>query len=307
MQHKDAVGGTLKSADPGLTGVNPTASIEAWVINPSIPGEETIVSWGHRNGPDGSNMSFNYGFDARWGAIGHWGAPDIGWDGNIAHNTPLGGSPPGVPAAGEWHHLVYTFDGATQKIYIDGVLKNSENIGLNTWPVPPITIAGQLEDDAGNVTGGLRGSLTIGRLRIHQEALTAGNVANNYSTEKADFTGVASFATVAPTHRYRFANAAGAAPDESPILDSIGTAHGTVQGANATFTGSRDNSRWFFRYGSLYRPTQRPPFLAQFRYRRLWPDHTGRLEQNHRDPAMVSHVGLGFQRHRSWRWRVYRR
>src|SRR6266487_3397417 len=110
LQHKDMVGGVLKSADPGLTGVNPTASIEAWVLNPSIPGEETIVSWGHRNGPDGSNMSFNYGYDARWGAVGHWGSPDIGWD-SCCNSS--GGSPPGVPAAGEWHHLVYTFDGTT--------------------------------------------------------------------------------------------------------------------------------------------------------------------------------------------------
>lgn len=236
MIHKDMAGGTLVSADAGLTGVNPTASIEAWVLNPSIPGEETIVAWGHRNGGDGQNMSFNYGYDARWGAVGHWGGADIGWD-SCCNST--GGSPPGVPAAGAWHHLVYTFDGTTQRIYVDGVLKNSENIGLNTYTAPPITIAGQLEDDAGNVTGGLRGSLTIGRLRIHQEALSAAQVANNFGFEAADFTGAASFATMAPIHRYRFANASGGAPSGSVVTDSIGTAHGTVRGAGGTFTGSR--------------------------------------------------------------------
>ncbi|HEU0008367.1 MAG TPA: LamG-like jellyroll fold domain-containing protein, partial [Verrucomicrobiae bacterium] len=238
LQHKDMVGGVLKSADPGLTGVNPTASIEAWVLNPSIPGEETIVAWGHRgpNTPDGSNMSFNYGYDARWGAVGHWGSPDIGWD-SCCNTT--GGSPPGVPAAGEWHHLVYTFDGTTQRIYIDGVLKNSEAISLITFPLPAITIGGQLLDDASTVEPALRASMTIGRIRIHQEALTAANVANNYNFEKADFTGVASYVDVAPIHRYRFANPAGPGPDESSITDSIGTAHGTVQGNGALFTGTR--------------------------------------------------------------------
>src|SRR5690606_31909411 len=44
-------------APAGLTGVDPTRTIEAWVLNPSIPDEETIVSWGRRGGPDGSNMS----------------------------------------------------------------------------------------------------------------------------------------------------------------------------------------------------------------------------------------------------------
>ena len=96
-----------------------------------------------------------------------------------------------------------------------------------------------MEDDAGNVTGGLRGSLTIGRIRIHQEALTAANVANNYSFEAADFTGAASFVTMLPVHRYKFSNAAGPVPDESTITDSIGTAHGKLQGDGATSTGTR--------------------------------------------------------------------
>ena len=35
---------------------------------------ETIVAWGRRGGPDGSNMSFNYGANALFGAVGHWGS-----------------------------------------------------------------------------------------------------------------------------------------------------------------------------------------------------------------------------------------
>jgi len=42
-----------------------------------------------------------------------------------------------------------------------------------------------------------------------------------------------------PTHRYSFANPAGAATDGSVVADSVGTADGTVRGAGATFTGTR--------------------------------------------------------------------
>ena len=100
-------------APAGLTGLDPTRTIEAWVFNPSIPDEETIVSWGHRGGPDGSNMSFNYGAHGAYGAVGHWGGADIGW----VDNDP---GTAGAPAAMQWHHLVYTFDGTTTRVYSDG-------------------------------------------------------------------------------------------------------------------------------------------------------------------------------------------
>src|SRR4029078_9825985 len=81
MQHVVAAGGALILPPSGLVGIDPTRSIEVWTFNPAIADEETLLSWGHRGGPDGSNMSFNYGGNAQFGAVGHWGAagPDLGW------------------------------------------------------------------------------------------------------------------------------------------------------------------------------------------------------------------------------------
>ncbi len=85
-------------------------SIEVWVLNPEIADEETMVSWGHRDGPDGSNFAINYGSSTYYGAAGHWGW-DLGWE---EENR--------VPLSNVWHHIVYTYNGGTRfRVYVDGV------------------------------------------------------------------------------------------------------------------------------------------------------------------------------------------
>ncbi len=238
LQHLSAAGGSPVIAPEGLTGDSPTRSIEVWAFNPQVAGEETLVSWGRRGGPDGSNMSFNYGSDFRWGAVGHWGNPDIGWN-----------SAGGSPAAGQWHHLVYTFDGTTTRVYSDGVLANAEIVGggrINTHPDTPINIGAQMEGDAVTVTGGLRFSGNIARVRVHDDVLTPAQVKNNYDFEKAAFINpeppppiAAERLTKSPIHRYSFSEPAAANAAGLEFRDSIGTAHGRVLGEGTAFTGSR--------------------------------------------------------------------
>jgi hypothetical protein len=142
-------------------------SIEVWAYNPAIAAEETLVSWSHRGGPEGSNMSFNYGADASYGAVGHWGSPDLGWS--------------GAPAAGQWHYLVYTFDGVnTDKVYADGLLKNSETVTLSVYPDFPIRIASQANTAGDDFDLGQALSGYIAMVRVHTAALSAADVANNF-------------------------------------------------------------------------------------------------------------------------------
>ncbi|MBN1419605.1 MAG: hypothetical protein JXP34_12580 [Planctomycetes bacterium] len=166
----------LDATPAGLVGLDPSRSIEAWVYNPAIADEETILSWSHRGGPCGSNMSFNYGGNAAFGAIGHWCDPDIGWG--------------TVPAAGEWHHLVYTYDGMTTRMYADGVETASETLGLgviNTHADSKITVAAQTEADGVTLNTALVGTLSIGRVRIHDGVLTPAQIQHNYEEEKNDY------------------------------------------------------------------------------------------------------------------------
>jgi regulation of enolase protein 1 (concanavalin A-like superfamily) len=174
----NSFGGARIVPPAGLVGLDPTRSIEVWAFNPSIADEETLLSWGHRGGPAGSNMSFNYGLNAAFGAIGHWDAPDIGW--NV------------TPAANQWHHLVYTYDGTTTRVYADGVLMNSEILGagvINTYANTSIQLAAQLEADGVTVTSALRGSLMLAKVRIHDGVLTPAQVLNNFNLERPQFTG----------------------------------------------------------------------------------------------------------------------
>ena len=246
LQLADAAGGSLILPPAGLVGEDPSRSIEVWALNPAVAGEETLVSWGRRGGPDASNMSFNYGSDFRWGALGHWGSPDLGWNNN-------GGN----PEANKWHHLVYTLEPnattgqTTSRVYADGALANIEIFPaavFNTHPDTSIQIGAQLEANGTDVTAGLRFSGTIARVRIHNGVLTPAQVAANYNAEKAAFIDPAPVVVPpvqqerlvgGPTHRYSFSEAANATPEGLEFRDSVGTAHGVVVGPGAEFTGSR--------------------------------------------------------------------
>lgn len=231
MQLVGLLGGAVTPPPDGIVGANRTTTIEAWTYNDNVLNEETILSWGRRGGPDGSNMSFNYGWDTRWGAVGHWGAPDIGWNN-------AGGNPP----AGKWHHLVYTYDGTTTRVYSDGVLANQETLALNTHVNTAINLATQLDADGVTPTAGLRGSLSLGRVRIHDGVLSDAQVLANYNTERSAFVDpVVTPAVLSgpPAHRWSFNEPATNNAADLAFLDSVGTAHGTVRGTNAQFTGTR--------------------------------------------------------------------
>ena len=175
---------TGPAVPPFLTG-NASHTIDAWILNPTAADEETVFAWGHRGGPDGSNVSFNHGLNAAFGAVGHWGAPDIGW-----------GDPTNV-VQGQWTYVAYTYDSSslTTTVYSDGVQANTETLAapLNTWAVDgqgrplPFRLASQTDAD-GNATAGLRGSMTIAKVRVYGVALTESQIASNYTTEVGFFT-----------------------------------------------------------------------------------------------------------------------
>ena len=155
------------AAPPGVTGGG-DRSIEVWVLNPSLSGEDSMVAWGHRGGPDASNLAFNFGSNNTFGAAGHWGAPDLGWN--------------GAPTPGVLHHLAYTYDGTTARVYADGVEKNSRDVALNTHGLATDTINLIAQN---NAAGGLEfidsNGMNIAVVRVHGGALSASQVLQNFN------------------------------------------------------------------------------------------------------------------------------
>ncbi len=156
---------------------NSPRSIIAWVYNPELASEETVISWGKRGGPDGTNMSFNHGFHNNFGAIGHWGGggPDIGWN----PNTQVEDDEPNVLGDAEadiWTHIAYTQTGSNTKVFTNGVLTNEEAADLDTHAGTAILVGAQREDDGTTVTDPLKGSLTIGNVRIFEGAISDADI-----------------------------------------------------------------------------------------------------------------------------------
>lgn len=91
---------------------NNSFTVSAWVNNPEIGESECLVSWAGRGGPDAATAQVNYGTHPRFGAVGHWGFADMGFNGK-------------VPEAEQWHHLAVVFDGVVERVYVDGTLVNA--------------------------------------------------------------------------------------------------------------------------------------------------------------------------------------
>ena len=172
-----------------LTGTN-AHTIEAWIYNPDSTPEETTFAWGRRGGgPDGSNLSFNHGTDAAFGAVGHWGAgPDLSW----------GNSPTGGVAIGRWTYVAYTYQPTNGAMiaYKDGGMANYEvsNPRLNVHEYLtlgtrlPFRVGSQNEAN-GTPTATLRGGMTIAILRVFETVFDSTTITNRFAAE-ADAFGV---------------------------------------------------------------------------------------------------------------------
>ncbi len=143
-------------------------TLEVWAYNPAITTEETMVSLGDRSGTR-KDCAFNFGNAAGWGAVTHFN-DDLSWGGK------------GPPAAGAWHHLVYTYDGNTNvQIYVDGAPWNADTLaGVLVTPTgDPINIGCQRPSSGGGIPGQLFSGY-INAVRVWGGVMPASQVASNF-------------------------------------------------------------------------------------------------------------------------------
>lgn len=157
-------------------------SVEVWMYNPTVDFDmESMVAWGHRGGPNGTNVSFGCGNDVNWGAVAAWGTPgpDIGW----------GMEPTGAPPTNQWLHLVYTYsydavgNTSTISVYDNGVRMNSEVTTGQCIPhAGTINLCAQnLTDPPSDLFMDEWGMLSLANIRVHGGVLTDEQIVQNYN------------------------------------------------------------------------------------------------------------------------------
>ena len=233
-------------AGPGVpltfSGNNAARTFEVWAYNPTIEAEETLLAIGRRGGPGGTNYSLNYGSSPLFGAFGGWTDQyDAGWG--------------LLPAAGQWHHLVMTFDGAFTRFYSDGQLMNYERPGaLNTYQTNPsaallpFIVGGQGNAASPFAPQGFNSGLSIAKVRVHDTVLTPAQIAAQFAAEQTQFdvpaaltlrAGVATYLPGEPVIlTYATANAASAtiSPGPGAVTPGTGTVVVNPSGGPVTYT-----------------------------------------------------------------------
>ncbi len=107
----------LTKKAPASLDWNSPYTVSAWVYNPEIGPGECLMTWTSReNMLQSSYSALMYG-NGHYGAVAHGdGAVDLPYK--------------EVPAKGKWHHIVLTFDGMLENIYVDGKLNTQSPISL---------------------------------------------------------------------------------------------------------------------------------------------------------------------------------
>jgi hypothetical protein len=168
---------------PGIEG-DGDRSIEAWVADINdIPSSQVIIAWGHR--AEAQSCCFSYGTRNTFGALIHYGDDyDVPWGNNFDAPKVDGERVPGdeVPELGTLHHLVYTYEGTTVNLYVDGQLVVTRELAgpLQTSPGLPINLFVQnYRADGGFHNNSLPASLLVNSIRVHDGVLTDAQVLNN--------------------------------------------------------------------------------------------------------------------------------
>ena len=100
-------------APSGITGSG-DYSVVFWAYKTSLVPEMPVLSWAARNGSAGACAGFNFGNLVNTGAATHGTDPF-----DLAFGFPK-------PSANMWRQIAITYDGVTEKCYLDGTLSATE-------------------------------------------------------------------------------------------------------------------------------------------------------------------------------------
>lgn len=149
---------TLDKSVPKSLAWNGSYTVATWVKNPEIANEgEIIASWCDR-----TEFNLANSYNALAYNSGNYGA-GVHLDGHFDMKFNK------IPEANKWHYIVLTFDGVVEKVYVDGILDNSQNMLLSSAiDKAKIIIGGS---DIGENFSGLMASLRLYDYALNHEDL----------------------------------------------------------------------------------------------------------------------------------------
>jgi len=142
---------------------NASYTLSLWVNNPEIDRIEPLFSWS-RPGHDLTLATVGFGSDPARGAVQHGGWADMSF--------------PQMPEKDRWHHIVVTFDGYMERLYVDGKLAKAQNKMLFVRRADRFSIGGS----AGDFFSGY-----LANLHMERRAWTAAEVARHFTENRADY------------------------------------------------------------------------------------------------------------------------
>jgi len=156
----------LDKSVPKSLAWNGSYTVATWVKNPEVDKEgEFLASWCDRNQYNLANSYNALAYNS-----GHYGvAPHL--DGHFDMRYKK------LPEPNKWHYIVLTFDGVVEKIYVDGVLDNSQNMMLSSAINKAKIIIGA--SDVGENYSGYMASL-----QMYDYALTNEEVVKHFKETK---------------------------------------------------------------------------------------------------------------------------
>lgn len=191
---------------------NDPRTIEVWSLNPGFGPMDSIISLG-RDGTRTQAVITHANQNSSSGAFMHGPA--------AVDNLPYTATT--LPTLGEWHHIVYTYDGAKKAtVYVDGVLKVTKTLSGNLATTTDPIMLGAALDAAGLPVNRFHGF--INSARIHGGVLSAADVLFNYN-----------LGPTAPVPNIPVAKVAGA----SAITPNSATLNGLV------FSNGLPTTAWF--------------------------------------------------------------
>lgn len=151
---------------PASLAWNSSFTASVWVYNPTIENGECLMVWNSRsNMLQLSYAALMYGTGG-YGAVAH---------GDGAVDLPFRG---GVPVKAKWHHILVTFDGLLESVYVNGVLNSQMPVSL--FVGNSTILIGASGEAAENFTG------YIANAQLYDKALTQQEVVSLMNTTKPE-------------------------------------------------------------------------------------------------------------------------